>query len=281
MRAFLFSLLSAIALVIAGCNEGDSTPPAPSTPAPVSTPAPARTDLLGGYYGTWDNQIAETQDHTNVQWAGPQWGTRDVYSNVIVRLQEARAANVRCVFLDVTMSYIGEEAVRAYFTRLHEAGVIDSRICALYPEDEPDLSGRTADEVVAANATVRKVAKDFPFIANIPIATIYTCTRGFPGVESVDWVGCDHYDDGARVIERRYPALKARLRPEQRLILVPGGHQCDDIATFYDYAQRDAQVVAIVPFIWFDGWEKGKQGVRSLPCRASYIDALNKLKGAQ
>jgi hypothetical protein len=264
--------------MVGGCREGDSAPPQP-TPNPPPVSAPVRTDVLGGYYGTWENQIAETASHTNVQWAGPQWGTSGQVENVINRLREAQAFNVKCVVLDVPMSYLGEDSVRTYFRHLDAAKVIDSRICALYPEDEPDLVGRSAAEVTAANATVRRVAREFPFIAGIPIFTIYTCTRGFPGIESVDWASCDHYEDGPNVLARRYPALKARLRPDQRLALTAGGHQCDDPAPFYDYAQRDPQVVALVVFIWFDEWEKGKRGVSSLPCRASYVDALTKIKG--
>lgn len=284
MRAFLCAFLSAIALMVAGCNEGESTP-AQVTPLPAPPPitAPARTDLLGCYYGTWEFQIAETASHTNCQWAGPQWGTSGAYENVINRLLEARAADVKCVILDVLMVYgqDGEASTRRYFDALNAAKVIDSRICALYPADEPDLNGFSAEDVVKANTTLRRIAKDYPFIANIPLFTIYTCTRGFPGVESVDWASCDHYDDGARVIERKYPALKARLRPEQRLLLTAGGYHCDDIAPFYDYAQRDPQVLGVVVFLWVDGLlGEGSKGVRSLPCRASYIDALGKIKGS-
>lgn len=281
MRAFLLFVASCIASLTIGCNESTSTPD-PVTPTPPPISAPGRTDLLGCYYGTWERQVAETASHTNCQWAGPQWGTDGGVQNVINRIREARSFDVKCVILDVLMSYEehGEASVRRYFDALNAAQVIDSRICALYPADEPDLWGRSAEEVVAANAMVRRVAKDYPFIAGIPIFTIYTCTRDFPGVESVDWAGCDHYDDGSSVIARQYPSLKARLRPEQRLVLVPGGHQCDDVSVFYNYAQRDPQVIAVVAFLWPDGLlGEGSKGVRSQPCRASYIGALQHIKG--
>lgn len=274
MRAFLCALLSAIALLVGGCN--DEAKPDPTSPENNRPPVvqPSRPGLLYCYYGTWENQMAETAAHTNCAWAGPQWGTSDGITNVVNRLTEARAAGNRCVILDVLVAYSGEAALRAYLDTLDARGLIGDYICALYPTDEPDLQGYSAQRVAETNAMVRRVAQDYPFIGGIPLAAIYTSSRGYPGVETYDWVGVDDYDQREGVLGNTYTHLKARLRPEQRILLVPGGMQCDDVAPFYTRAQSDPQVIGVLPFIWWDGWNNGGgQGVRSLPCRPQYESA--------
>lgn len=226
-----------------------------------------------------DEQVAETADHINLQWVSPWSHTLDGLGAVEARLMEARAANVQCVMLDVPMAYETEESVRAYFRALTDAGLIDARICALYPVDEPDLVGHTPAEVQATNAMLRRVMRDFPFTPALPLAVIFTCTRGFPGIESYDWVSCDDYSSREAVLTKYIPQLKARLRPDQRLFLTAGAHQCDDVQPFFDYAQRDLQVIALVAFIWFDNWDgKGAPGLRDLPCRPAYTAAGARIK---
>ena len=277
IRAFLCALLSAIALV--ACNEGKSPEPAQTGPLP-QPPAQSRPGLLYGYYGSMHDQVAETANHVNLQWVSP-WGNLMPLDNVIARLTEARAWGIPRVVLDVPMAYEvdAEVKTRAFFASLHAAGFIDSRISALYPVDEPDLHGKSAEEVIAANAMLRRVAAEFPFIANVPLAVIYTGRMEWPGIETYDWIGFDDYDRKEGVLSNAtWQDLKRRLRPEQRILLVPGAHQCDQVAPFYAKAQEDPQVLAIVAFIWFDAWDQRSPGLRSLPCRASYEDVGRRIK---
>lgn len=269
-------------MLLAACNEGDSATPAPSSPPPVSAPSTgSRPGLLFGYYGSMDGQVAETADHVTLQWVSP-WSRAggDGLLAVKLRLQEARAAGIPCVVLDVPMAYGGEAGVRAFFDALNREGLIDSRICALYPVDEPDLVGHHAPEVIETNAMLRRVAKDYPFLASIPLAVIYTAKGEWPGIETYDWIGFDDYDRGPAVLSNdTWQDMKSRLRPDQRVLLVPGGAFGANPAPFYAKAQEDRQVIAIVAFIWFSGWDNGKRpGIRDLPIRPAYVDVGRRIK---
>jgi hypothetical protein len=279
MKRILSAIASAIAslVILAGCN-GDTTAPAPAS-APPAAPQASRAGLLYGYYGSMDGQVAETADHVTLQWVSPWGAGGDGLQAVKLRLAEARQAAIPCVVLDVPMAYQGEEGVRAFFAELQRGGLIDSRICALYPVDEPDLVGRSSSEVRSTNAMLRRVAADFPFIAGIPLAVIYTAHGEWPGIETYDWVGFDDYDRHSAVLSNgTWRDMKARLRSEQRILLVPGGAFGEDIAPFFAKAQEDPQVLAIVAFIWFDNWDGPKQGIRSLPVRTQYVAAGQRIK---
>jgi hypothetical protein len=279
---------------LTGCQEGRkenlgttaSTAPSGASVRPV----------LYGYYGSWDYTVSETQDHATCQWASG-WGTgpaEESTKRVIARLREARAANAPCVILPVDMAYAPalpdladrEKVLRGFFAELEDAGLIDSRITALYPMDEPDINVPKGEpEVLATNAMIRKVAAEFAFIPNIPLAVIYTTQGKWTGIQSFDWVGFDDYGAGSGVLHNStWSGMKQRLRPEQRIILVPGAMECANVWDFYAKAQEDPQVVAILAFIWYDDWDTGKehsQGLRSLGCRADYVEAAMRLKGAK
>lgn len=280
MRRLLAFIASCIASVVGllGCNESSSTPTAAPSAIPPG-PVQSRAGLLYGYYGSMPGQVAETSDHVNLQWVSPWGASGDGLLEVKTRLKEAREARIECVVLDIPMAYVGEADVRSYFDALHAEGLIDSRICALYPVDEPDLVGHSAEEVRVTNAMLRRVAKDYPFIANVPLAVIYTAKGEWPGIETYDWVGFDDYDRGAGVLSNStWVSLKAHLRPEQRVLLVPGGAFGQDPQPFYDKAQADPQVVAVIAFIWFDHWDGDKQGIRSLPVRGQYVGVGQRIK---
>jgi hypothetical protein len=262
--------LAVSSLALAGCGGGgSSTPPSPQQP-----PAALRTDLLFGYYGAVDQTIPEVAGHVNLAWV-MGWGSHGAWlENVTAQLVQARQNGIRAVILHVPQAYnrggTAESDVRYVFQSLLVQGLLDN-IVALYPIDEPDVAHRSDAEVTAANVMLRRVMADFPSLHDTKLAVIYSAGNDRPGIASYDWVGFDDYNKRCDALGDGYTALKARLRPEQRLIVVPGGADPwdQDPSCFFARAQVDQQVIAIVPFIWFDDWEDvtnaggGPRGIRS------------------
>jgi hypothetical protein len=260
MRALAIS-----AVALGGCGGGGSSTPAPQPPSAL------RTDLLFGYYGAVNETIPEVAGHVNLAWV-MGWGSNGAWlENVATQLTQARQHGIRHIVLGIPQAYnaSAESDVRYVFESLVVRGLLDD-IVALYPIDEPDGAHKSDAQVTAANATLRRVMASFPQLEQTKLAVIYTAGNQRPGIASYDWVGFDDYDRGCIALDNGYPALKAQLRPDQRLMIVPGGADPwrQDPACFFAKAQLDQQVIAIVPFIWFDNWEDitkagGTKGIRS------------------
>jgi len=265
-------------------------PPEPQpepTPTPTTPPITAyfgAMDGLFGYFGTQPGSVIETADHCNlvftVGWG--DWSTyagRQAFMQVVVDdLQTAKANGVKSAI--VTVDFLvytrdwgmrspasAEVELRDFFNRLRVGGVL-SMVKAIYPIDEPDLVGIIGETIGAVNQLIRRVANDYMELANVKLAVIYTDhLNDLRGVEFYDWVGFDAYGNGDSIFTNgQYDTLKSRLRADQRTILVPGGASPwrTDPQAFYDKAASDPQVVAIVPFIWFDNYGgSGQAGIRS------------------
>jgi len=254
-------------------------------------PAPTklRTDLYYGYFGSSEEQLAETKDHINFFMAA-QWGGPDVQLKQVI---EATAAGIP-VMLDFSEPYKkyfvgavpfdiaeGEIRVRNRFKELQDAGVLHN-IIALYPVDEPELYGWTAEQIRATNEMLRRVMAEFNMSAKLAI--FYTAAFTWMGVETYDWVGFDNYDAKENIFSNGdYLKLKKVLRSDQKIILIPGG--CDkwqtDPTLFFNKAQADSQVVAIMPFIWLDNADPANgafAGIRSNSMNAAYKSVGMKIK---
>jgi hypothetical protein len=231
------------------------------------------------YYGTWDNQVHETAGHVNCVWSFG-WGTRGAWlDNLVTQLTEARSRGIphAVIGLEVMGLDPSEADLRYVFATLRVQGLLGEWIIAVYPEDEPDQHGRSAAQVNAANVRLRKVMAEFPELAQAKLAVIYG-PRGTPGIESFDWIGRDDYDRGCGVLAGGTNDLLARMRPDQQLLVVPGGALGQDPDCFMRRAHADPRVVGIVPFIWFDNWDNnglpgGRAGIRSNGLRQVYCNA--------
>lgn len=263
MRALAIS-----AAALTGCSGGGGG----GAPAP-QPPSTLRGDLLFGYYGSVDETIPEVAGHVNLAWV-MGWGSHGSWlANVAAQLTQARQHGIRGVVLHIPQAYnrggTAESDVRYVFQSLLVQGLLDN-IVALYPIDEPDGAHKSDAEVMAANAMLRRVMAEFQSLHDTKLAVIYSAGDARPGIASYDWIGFDDYNRGCDALGSGFAALKARTRPDQRLMVVPGGADpwATDPACFYATAQLDPQVVAIVPFIWFDDWEditkaSGPRGIRS------------------
>lgn len=255
-------------------------------PPPDFLPGPSRTGLEYGYYGDGDTNLAETADHVTLEWIFG-WGSSDALTNTIAHLAQARNRGVRTIVLGVESVYLegGEAWLRSLLAQLSSRGLLTD-VKALYPIDEPNAGDKkTAEQVITVNQMVRRVAREFIELASVRLAVIYAGDIDErPGIGSYDWVGIDKYQAGDEIfIDELYDDLKAALRADQGILLVPGGADPwkTDPAAFYNKAQEDHQVVALVPFIWQDHAAPGVgQGIRSNSTRSRYVEAGTRIKSA-
>jgi hypothetical protein len=262
----------ATGFLLASCGGGGSS----STPMAIPPALVARTDLLYGYYGTWDGaQLGETADHVNLVLLG-------THEFTVAQLQEAQQRGITHAVLDVgAVLYqpspepcemgtlkpdpTASAKIRTTLTAIRNAGLLPLLV-GFYPIDEPDKHCVSTDQVTVANSVVRAVAREFDI--DLPLIVIYG-TAGRPGLDAYDVIGEDAYQEGAAAMKRldSVPAGK-------KLLLVPGG-ACpwqNDPEDFYARANADPRVWAIVAFIWPNQWGGTQNcGIRSAPSREAYV----------
>lgn len=259
------------------CSDGGSVGEIPSGHT-------LRTDLNYCYYGNRPYQLAEVYAHTTcamiTYWDGEEFffanaiRSKDLGLDLILELPHAYLDNP-------------ETRLRNFFTQLRSLG-LSSKVIAFYPIDEPDENIRIGDPatiVQEKNALIRSIITEFPELAHVKLGVIYASTNDFPGVETYDWVGFDDYDNGERIFTNgQYQKLKKALRPEQKIILVPGGASKwnQHPAAFRRKAQLDKQVILVMPFIWIDDADPKNgafAGIRSNGLAPAYIEFGMEIKG--
>jgi hypothetical protein len=171
--------------------------------------------------------------------------------------------------------------LKQLFDKLNQLNLLGS-IIAIYPVDEPELHSIGSEQVVLCNQAMRQLMSQYPALDNAVLAVIYSGQKKYPGIETYDWIGIDDYDKKEEVLGEPYKHLTAAMRPEQRIILVPGG--CDrwrqDPTKFADFAINNQQVKMVVGFIWIDNaapQDGALAGIRSNGMRDLYVAAGKKL----
>jgi hypothetical protein len=266
----------ALALMLAGCQEGggggeEAKPPKPAPPVEL------RGDLLHSYYGDANGQMAETCDHVNAVWL---WAWNGI---MVERILEAERCGITNVVVGTWDAFEPDAEIRLRnrFDAYRKQGILDL-IYALTPVDEPDGDGnKSAEQLRAWAEMARRVMADYPELARTKLAVIYS-PKGRPAIEVFDLVGWDDYEAGYGVLGAQLAEFKALLRPDQGIILIPGGADGVgriDPGPFFDVAQTDPQVKMIVSFIWFDGWDnRGTLGIRSNGMAKVYCEMGRKVK---
>lgn len=233
--------IAVLAFLLTSCGGGGSS----HEPAPIPQ---ARGVLQVGYFGSSPAQLEQTHRHVTVHWA-MGW-----FEDRALTVAAAKQRGLRSV-LYLPEAYVSDEATRAFLTTLRAQVGLDS-IAYVYPADEPDLThGATA--INEANNRARKIAAELGISPRI--AVIYAGSDNFPGVESADLVGLDDYGKGSNVLGIDYDRLRSVLRPDQRLMLVPGGVEPwkQDPAPFFAYARAHADVEMVTSFLWIDFADRG------------------------
>jgi hypothetical protein len=217
---------------------------------PTAPPASSRKGLLITPFGSDDAQPDETMDWTNALFAA--WGSDEQLAARISKAALPAILDVSdCLFTPGNpRRYLGDtlagQRITARLDAVRAAGA-SANLVALYVIDEPEREAQVgAEEIAAACALCRSIAP------GLALHICYGDGKDYRGVAFIDWAGVDAYGKGAGVLTDDVQALKAALRADQRLVLYPGGADPwrNDPRPFYDYAQSDPQVVAIVPFIW-------------------------------
>lgn len=273
-----------LAALLAACSGSGPSSSGTITPAPS-----LRQDLLFGYYGGCATFALEQADHANLYWATGWCGSSTWHLAMAEELTLARGAGFRHIVLALPVGLVWQPNARAelhfQLSRLDQAGLLAGwDTIMVYPQDEPDIlenGPRSNEEVLAMLRWLREELAAFPALSRAPVGVFYACSTGRrPGLAGFDWVGCDDYDRGCSVLEGGVRELAQALRPDQRLMLIPGGVDPwrQDPACFEARAHADPQVVALVPFLWQDYAAAGLgPGIRSNPTRRLYCEAGRKI----
>lgn len=267
--------------------------------------------------------LAEMKDHINLysitNWSGLTTPDArvDNQNRVLARLAEAKAAHVHAivpaypfVFQAVRDSsgtitcWNNDPSASASWASLTQAMVSQgylipgdpgrSTVVAVYIVDEPNGGVCLSDVNGQANAAfvnaVNAVRLD-PRSASLPIASILsTDFDSFTqGMQSLDWVGYDHYGDSDSQWNSRMKDLKSRT-PGKKYIVVPGAMQnCANVkyeapSRYISAIETDPTVTWIAPFAWFSGLgnDPGCYGVRDIPdLRSKYTREGLNIRNAQ
>ena len=251
-------------LLLVSCGGGGGGYTEPSVPS-----GPVRDSIYFTYYGSEQGQVEAVAAHTNMAMV-MGWDGLDI---AIAEMQQAQARGLS-VMLELPEAYQSEAATRQKFTQLQALDLLRS-IKAIYPIDEPDAVGLSAEKIAITNAMIRRVMTDFGI--NVPLAVIYSAKFTWPGIASYDWAGFDNYD--ADIFSNGdYARLKSMLRADQRILLVPGGADRwrQDPQPFINKANADPQVVGIVAFIYrnnADPQRGASLGIKSNGMKGAYCAA--------
>ena len=128
----------------------------------------------------------------------------------------------------------------------------------------------------ARDGGVLRRGAEFIELRGVRLACVYAADKPFICQELFALVGFDDYDMKSHVlVSDKYKQLKASLRPGQQIMIIPGGCYGQDPKPFIDFAQANAEVGAIVCFLWYDNKTNtvGAPGIRSGPLRSAYREA--------
>lgn len=294
---FIVVMLIAFLLVatMASCGGGSGgSSKDPQSPPPAPVPS-TRTDLLFGYYGDASRESAQ-----NLVWV-PAWGPsgtsqeKQAVSNAQVeQLKSAKAAGITDAVVDVShllfdpfaqtgrFEYTGKVLAQVrlndFLDDLNQAGVLDI-VKTLVLIDEPNINLITQSSFPLAAQDARQVLASMG-LSRIKLAVIYAPVGGYVGIDQFDWVGIDSYDEYDRVLKTKVVDLKSLMRPSQKLLLIPGGASPwkQNPWSFYNYAQADPQVVAIIAFSWFGYEGYAERGIAVNGMKDVYEEVAHRIR---
>ena len=273
---------AALALFSIGLSACDVPPPLERGPC-----LPERVTHVErfGYYGAAPF-LAELSGYSNLSW-GPGAAT----------LSAARAAgiaavvDVQGVFQIAAASPPAESVVAASWAATASQLRPDlDALAALYPSDEPYLSGEkhgvAPAEIQRRLEAAARLIHSTPGFERVRIATVFSdrCLKIMESGEAAmpsgyAWVGWDLYGAPIDLLDAHLFRFLNALHAGQRVIAVPDAfvweakqdHQAldDRIAFWLSWIQRHPQVVAVAPYTYRSG--EGWTGARDLPAvRARY-----------
>lgn len=237
------------AVVLSACGGGGV-----DINAQIPAPATTRSDIKFGYFGALED-MAGVYTHTNIYYDMGFAGLDYTISGIRAANMDT-ALGIDYILWDkvgstYTLKPDAQNRLRAFLAALKQAGVLN-KVIATSLIDEPDNKNITGDQLEAAAKITRETYLEFG--SKPALFSIYGPNMTWPGVGLFDWVGFDKYHLGSGIfINGDYARLKSVLRPDQWIILVPGGAEpwLQEPQAFINIAQGDKQVVWIMPFTWF------------------------------
>lgn len=252
-----------------------------------------RGNLLYGYYGCHSDQVAEVTDHTNLHWQ-PFWNGigKDGMQEAIYNIRRAQKFTVldveKFIFYrsgpkNIVLNADPYTSLRDLFNRLRDEGVLHL-VKMIVPCDEPNLPENQAEKYLPdAVKTIRAVAAEYSELEGVLLGVIYYSRTTFSHMDLFDVVSYDDYDRGAEILapDGDYERFRASLKPAQRTMLVPGGSFGQSPQPFVDYAMRNPEILAVIPFLWWYPDHGGEiKSIRDLPVRQAHIDAGRQVIGS-
>lgn len=248
-------------------------------PAPAPTPVSARPRIETGFFGVLGDQVNETSAFTSRLWV-TQWSWGGGLDAQLAEIGKAKKPTTLdsddCLFAPGGTSLLPDarERLSALAAKLVASGA-DRYVDSLTPCDEPNLKERDRSKAIAAAvALLREV------LPGKRLRCIYSLAYPLCSPELFDDIGGDDYRAGdymvvpGREVDGDLPPPRmdgfiAKMRPDQGLILVPGG---SDLAyssptpqRWVEYAQAQAALgrrVEICAFAWrTPEYERGLRGI--------------------
>jgi hypothetical protein len=303
-----FLAVSAMAFLVS-CGGGGSSAPSIATeataptPAPITAPvilpapsSPSNPVVIGpydqypatvpstrydtpyyGYYLTNPTQVDETISHVNFLWEVPMFGELNMIHDMEVA-QLPTLLEVGYYLWDNNGALLPDAEARLYaYFKLLQMHAVLHYVIAVAPIDEPDVSIANSDDIPRSVALIRRVAQNFPELANLKLAVIYAGVSRLTHSEVFDWIGFDDYDPVDGALTGAYKKLKSVLKPGQRTLLVPGGANNNgrvpaDAAKWAQFTLDNSEVIAVIPFLWFSP-DTHVIGIRDNVTRVPYCQA--------
>lgn len=276
---YLFIAVIAIALIALIAKSSGSSAPT------------KRTDIQYGYFGGYWPTAEEVANHVSLFWVVPHW------EGIDMAIKSMRLANkdtvLDCASALFTPPPAGEKGytpnpnaeydLRLLLSALRSANVLHM-VKVLTPIDEPNLPETNVDRFIPdAMSLLRRVASEYEELKGVKYGVIYYSRTPMLNMELFDILGFDDYDAGVNILapDGAYEQFRAKLRPDQRTWLITGGTYGQSPQPFIQYANKNKEVWAIIPFIWtVPPWETSFKGIRDLPeMRTAHISAGLELKG--
>ena len=242
-----------------------------------------RTNLYYGYYSCDEEQVAETKDHINLfmdsQFDGPDKCAQNILDAGVDAVLDVQYQLFEKSGNTLVIRPTASQNLVDFLDFLRHKGALKF-VKIIYPADEANNT-TTAEYLIQAVEIVKATVKMYPELDGVKLGMIYAADKNFICQDLFDYVGFDDYDKKSTVLTGQYVSLKASLLPHQKTILVPGGAFGQDPTPFVNFAQNNAEVGIVMPFLWFDDTtgNAGAPGIRSNTNKLAYVNAGKSITG--
>lgn len=280
-----FILLAIAAAIAALIYKAQNKP----READIPTPTVLRTDLYAGYYGVMNDQAEKTVGFVNCLWECNFQGHVKAGENIltakvdtVISLGDQLFTRFADSGRNHRVAVNAKQQLTDYFNYLDLIGALQY-VKAVTPFDEPNTQVESAAELMKSIQIIKEVAAGFPVLAGLKLAVIYAAKpETYDCIEMFDFVGVDDYEAlSGMLTDGTYGRMKARLRPDQKTILLPGGAFGQDPTPFINFAHNNPEVLGVLAFTWLGPMVPADKwiglGDDANPRKQQYIDAFRAL----